>query len=254
MRYTKKTYIDEQKLVDWVRTGNPVNITVTRRDGLKQYRRLFRNNIHNTLVQSFPIAFEVLSKEEWNQLVDDFFALGQVTDGRVWLMAEKFYEFAVENKYAESFDKPWLNNLLLFEWVEIEVHTMNDIPKEHLLHSGDSLNDVIEINPEYRLINLEYPVHLYAASQTAQKKGSYFLLVYRDPESFKVKFSNLHPLAVVVFEKIRTERKSLQQIIDEMDSLQEIPIGDTQKLELQSFVKLMLDEKAFLGYKSYYKN
>ncbi len=254
MLYTKQTYEAEKTLVDWVRTGNPVELKATRQDGLKQYRRLFRNNIHNTLVQSFPIAFEVLTKEEWNKLVDDFFALGKVTDGRVWLMAENFYEFVVENDYITIFDKPWLNDLLLFEWVEIEVHTMNDVPKEHFLTSGDSLNDVVEINPEYRLINLEYPVHLYAANQTTRKKGSYFLLVYRDPDSFKVKFSNLHPLAVVVFEKIRTERKSLQQIIDEMDNLQETPISDTQKLELQSFVKLMLDEKAFLGYKSYYKN
>ncbi len=254
MLYNKHTYNDEKLLVDWVRTGNPVELDVTRKDGLKQYRRLFRNNIHNTLVQSFPIAFEVLPKEEWDKLVDDYFATGAVSDGRVWLMAGNFYEFVVENSYAEGFNKPWLNDLILFEWVEIEVHTMNDIPKEHFLNTGDTLNDIIEINPEYRLINLEYPVHLYAAEQAAEKKGSYFLLVYRDPESFKVKFSNLHPLAVVVFEKIRSEGKSLKQIIDEIDALQEVPISDTQKLELQSFVKLMLEEKAFLGFKSYYKN
>ena len=254
MLYNKQTYHAEKLLVEWCRTGNPVELNVTRQDGLKQYRRLFRNNIHNTLVQSFPIAFEVLTEDEWSQLIDDFFATGKVTDGRVWLMAGNFYEFVVVNEYAAIFNKPWLNNLLLFEWVEIEVHTMNDIPKEHFLTSGDPLNDIIEINPEYRLITLEYPVHLYAAEKTVEKKGSYFLLVYRHPENFKVKFSNLHPLAVVVFEKIRLERKSLKQIIDEMDVLQETPIDDTQKLELQSFVKQMLEEKAFLGFKSYYKN
>lgn len=254
MLYTKQTYNDEKALVAWCRTGNPVTLKVTRQDGLKQYRRLFRNNIHNTLVQSFPIAFEVLPKEEWDRLVDDFFANGKVTDGRVWLMAENFYEFVVDNNFAARFDKPWLNDLLLFEWVEIEVHTMDDVPKEHFLTSGDLLNDTIEINPEYRLVNFEYPVHLYAAGQAAEKKGSYFLLVWRDPESFKVKFSNLHPLAVVVFEKIRTGQKSLNQIIDEMDGLRETPVSSEQKLELKSFVKLMLDEKAFLGFKSYYKN
>lgn len=253
MLYTKQTYNDEKLLADWVRTGNPVELNVTRQDGFKQYRRLFRNNIHNTLMQTFPITFEVLSKKEWNKLVDDFFATGKVTDGRIWLMAENFYNFVVDAGYIETFKKPWLNDLLLFEWVEIEVYTMNDIPMEHFLNSGDSLYDVLEINPEYRLINLEFPVHLYAAKQTISKKGSYFLLVYRNPENYKVKFSNLHPLAVVVFEKIRTERKSLKQIIDEMDALQETPIDDTQKHELHLFVKLMLNEKAFLGYKSYYK-
>ena len=253
MLYTKHTYNIEKSLSDWCRTGTPQRLNATREDGLKQYRRLFRNNIHNTLVQAFPIAHEVLSETEWNELVDAFFTEKDIKDGRLWLMPRNFYEYALENHYADKFEKPWLNDLLLFEWIEIEVHTMADVPREPVLKKGDLLEDVIYINPEYRLVQLEYPVHLYAAEQTKDKKGVWFLLTHRDPETFLVKFSNLHPLAVVIFEKIRTEQKSLNQIFNEFDKSGQ-PLKENQKNEIVTFVKLMFNEKVFLGFDSYYKN
>lgn len=253
MLYTKKTYNAEKNLTTWCRTGNPVELNVSRQDGLKQYRRLFRNNFNNTLIQAFPIANEILSKPQWEELVDTFFASKDIKDGRLWLMPRNFYEFVVENDYADKFDKPWLNDLLLFEWIEIEVHTMDDVNKEPYLKKGDLMTDVIEINPEFRLIQLEYPVHLYAAEKANDKKGSWFLLTYRDPETFFVRFSNLHPLAVVVFEKIRLEEKSLSQIFAEIE-LSGQQLLKSQKDEIVTFVKLMFKERAFLGFKSYYQN
>jgi len=253
MLYTNKTYRLEKDLSSWCRTGEQVNLNVSRKDGLKQYRRLFRNNIHNTLAQAFPIAYEVLSENEWTELVDAFFTNKDVKDGRLWLMPRDFYEFVKEEGYVEKYNKPWLNDLLLFEWIEIEVHTMADVPREPVLKKGDLLEDVIHINPEYRLIQLEYPVHLYAAQQTNDKKGTWFLLTHRDPETFLVKFSNLHPLAVVIFEKIRTEHKSLNQIFNEFEKSGQ-PLKEAQKDEIATFAKLMFSEKVFLGFASYYKN
>ncbi len=253
MLYTKHTYNLEKGLSNWCRTGEPVVLNASREDGLKQYRRLFRNNIHNTLVQAFPIANEVLPEIEWNELVDAFFSKKDVKDGRLWLMPRDFYEFVLEKGFAQKYEKPWLNDLLLFEWIEIEVHTMADAPKEPFLKKGDMMEDVIHINPEYRLVQLEYPVHLYAAEESENKKGTWFLLTHRDPETFSVKFSNLHALAVVVFEKIRIERKSLHQIMKEFE-IKGQPLKEDQKKEIMTFVKLMFNEKVFLGFTSYYKN
>ena len=254
MLYTKKTYNAEKNLTTWCRTGNPVELNVSRQEGLKQYRRLFRNNINNTLVQAFPIANEILSENQWEELVDTFFSSKDIKDGRLWLMPRNFYEFVVENDYARKFDKPWLNDLLLFEWIEIEVHTMDDVDKEPFLKEGNLMTDVIEINPEFRLIQLEYPVHLYAADIASQKKGNWFLLTYRDPKTFFVRFSNLHPLAVVIFEKIRLEEKSLKQIFAEIEHSGDQLLTKTQKEEIITFVKLMFKERAFLGFKLYYQN
>ena len=254
MLYTKETYTMEKNLSSWCRTGDPVTLNTSREDGLKQYRRLFRNNIHNTLVQAFPIANEVLSDDQWSELVDAFFSNKDIKDGRLWLMPRDFYEFVLENNYSEKYNKPWLNDLLLFEWIEIEVHTMADIPKEPFLKKGNLMEDVIEINPEFRLVQLEYPVHLYASEKTLDKKGIWFLLTYRNPETFFVRFSNLHPLAVVVFEKIRTESKSLQDIFNDLEITGGQAIGNNQKKEILSFVNMMFEEKVFLGFKSYYKN
>ncbi len=254
MLYTKETYELEEKLVTWCRTGEVVSLPVSREDGLKQYRRLFRNNIHNTLVQAFPIAFEVLAENEWKIMVDDFFAGKNIADGRLWLMPRDFCHFVEENGFAAIYNKPWLNDLLLFEWIEIEVHTMADISKEPCLKTGDLMNDVIEINPEFRLVQLEYPVHLYAVEESESKKGTWFLLTYRNPDTFLVRFSNLHPLAVVVFEKIRTESKSIKHIINEFSAANGKPLSKNQRKEILDFMQLMFSEKVFLGFKMYYEN
>ena len=75
MLYSTKTYQSQKKLTNWVRTGRNPEVPGTVLEGLQQYRRLFRNNINNTMQQAYPITFEVLEKEQWNLLIDEFYAL-----------------------------------------------------------------------------------------------------------------------------------------------------------------------------------
>jgi len=93
MLYSKETYKIEQSLAEWCRTGKNIDIKGTKKEGLKQYRRLLRNNINNTMEQAFPIANEVLTEKEWDTLIDDFFANHKAQTNHVWKLPFEFYQF-----------------------------------------------------------------------------------------------------------------------------------------------------------------
>lgn len=254
MLYTDKTYDSQKRLTKWVRSGKESDVPGATSIGLKQYRRLFRNNIYNSLSQAYPISLEVLSDEEWNTLVDDFFENHDSKTPHIWKLPFEFFQFVKANNYAEKFDYPFLNDLLLFEWLEIEVYTMPNEYPEPYVKSGDILSDTLEVNPEYRLTQLEYPVHMHAAKDSINHKGVYFLLTYREPKTYDVKFMNLDPLHVLFFEKVANENLNAKQIIDFIiEQNAGIPREKLTK-NIMGFFETMINEKVFLGFTENYLN
>jgi hypothetical protein len=254
MLYNKNTYRIQQQLTNWVRTGLNADVQGTVFEGMKQYRRLFRNNIANNLQQAFPIAFKVLETTQWDTLVNDFFAKHDAQTPHIWKLPFEFFQFVKHNNYIVNFDLPFLNDLLYFEWTEIEVYTMQDIAPEPYKNTGELLNSKIEVNQEHRLINLKYPVHIYASKIAVKNIGEYYLLTYRMPKTFEVKFVNLPALHTLFFEKITIEKMTTVEIIKEITT--ENPQVDEQKLSqnIQEFIKKMMLERVFLGYSETYHN
>jgi len=248
MLYTPETYQIEQDLVRWCKTGDPVTIPGTRQKGLAQYRRLIRNNIHNAMEQAFPIARTILTETQWNRLIDDFLAKHPAATPQVWKLPEEFYTFVKNENYAQEFALPFLNDLLIFEWVEIEVHTMTDQTPLPYRKKGDIFTDAIVVNPEHRLVRLTWPVHLYAAGKALEHPGDYYLLTFRTRD-FDVRFVDLPALHAFYFEQFVAGR-SASDILDtikastpQMVNLEEL------KQNILGFMKTLLSEKVFLGYK-----
>lgn len=254
MLYSDKTYGNMQKLSDFVRSGSPQKLNASRADGLKQYRRLFRNNINNTMVQAYPITFEILSKEQWDILIDDFFSKHDAKTPSVWKLPFEFYQFVENNNYSDEFEMPFLNDLMHFEWVEIEVYTMEDNEIEPWTEDGDIIKNPIRINPDYVITQLEYPVHQYAAKESVKHRGTYFLLTYRTQKSFDVKFIDLPVIQVYFVEKIANENLSAKEIIDEL--LKKNPQNKAEELEayFKEFALTMFEQKVFIGYSRNYYN
>jgi len=67
---------------------------------------------------------------------------------------------------------------------------------------GDILDDVLVVNPEYRLIELEFPVHLVSAKECNKRKAKFFVLVFRDPIHFRVEFVDLSLLHLFLIQRI----------------------------------------------------
>ena len=126
MLYSTKTYQTQKKLTNWVRTGSNPEVPGTVLEGLKQYRRLFRNNINNTMEQAFPISFEVLNKEQWKQLIDDFFAHHDAKTPHVWKLPFEFYQFVNKQKYSSKFKQN--DNLVTEKRIKNNANRLPNIP------------------------------------------------------------------------------------------------------------------------------
>ena len=248
MKLSELTYTSQIKLADYCRSGNETQIPGVETERLHHYRRLVYNIIYGNLKQAYPIAYKVLSTEEWDTLVGDFLENNQSKTPKVWMMPFEFYQYVRDNKYDEKYSKPWLNNLLYFEWMEIEVYTMEDVENAVNTQSeGNVLIDLIAMNSEFRLVQLEYPVHILPIAEVEANKGNYFVLLIREPETGRVQFFNLTVLHVWIIEQIVNGEKVFN-ILD--DALELFKLNDKQELQnhVENFLNDLLNKKAFQGF------
>lgn len=240
----------QKKLADYTRTGKLSEIPGIHTGHVKHYRRLVFNIIKNNIFQAFPIATEVIGKRKFTQMIDEFFSIHDVQTSQVWLLPGEFCEFANTYKWNEKYAMPWLSDLLLFEWIEIMIHTKPDgsIPKIKL--SGNIMLSQLVINPDYKIIKLSYPVHMMPVKEAGNKKGNYYLLIFRNPDSGKVHFINLSILHASLIENMSEDRESLNQILPKLAT--EFRIQDYIQLQtaMKSFVKELMDQKFILGFLS----
>jgi len=136
-----------------------------------QYSRLIYNNIDDLLQTSFPITVQKLSEEIWNFLINDFMAYIQ------------------GKKYAFRLNLPFLDDLLYFEWLEIELFNQEDeeIPKFSTIQNY--FTDHLVFTPEFKLVHFEYAVH-----KMELEEGDFYLLLHRVADSGKIIVTELSAL------------------------------------------------------------
>ena len=235
-------------LYDYVRTGREVVLPNADGDRLSNYRRLVRNIFDDTLRRAYPITFEVLSAEEWDDMINTFMEKARPQTPYIWKMPFEFYEFAVNEDFAAQFDRPYLDDLLFFEWIEIEIFTMPDQAIPDFRNEGDFLNDKIVVNPDFRIIELAYPVHTMPAAEAVNHEGQYFVLSFREQESGEVRFVDLSPLLAFVWQELAAKPVTGHQLLQRVyAALPEISEDQLMPVVLP-FLNDMLLQGAILGF------
>jgi hypothetical protein len=250
MYLNQETINLQSQLADYCRSGVYTPIKGVNSNRVENYRRLVYNNVKNTLEKAYPITLAWLNKEEWEKLVYSYFKLHNSKTPKIWEMPREFMEFVRENKFAVSLDKPALDDLLLMEWIEIEVYCMPDIFIDTGNKSGDNIYDILILSPEYRLMKLDYPVHLLHADKAKEKKGNWFLYVFRNQETGSVQFLNVSMLHVYVLEKQYESPQSIFELLPEISSV--FGIADVKQIKdhLCIFVSDLISKGAVIGYRS----
>ena len=228
-----ETYNQQNKFVKYCRNGKKVSILGAVPERLPHYRRLVFNVIKDTLETTFPIAFQYIDSKIWDEMVYTFFSIHKCNDPQVWRMPNEFVDFCEEENYSEKFTLPFLNDLLRFEWMEVEVYMMEDIEYPTNIYTTILLQSKIAVNPEHKIIKLEYPVHMEKPFDAINKKGNYFLLLFREKESGRVQFSNLSVLFAFLIENISIAEKTLEEILT--DILYLFGINDLKMLQTKVF-------------------
>ncbi len=248
MNLREETIRIQEQLGEYCRTGEEQKLPGVTPGRLHHYRRLVSNVVGDTLRTAFPISVAALGEELWDLLVQDFFSAGLPQTPQVWKLPFEFYEYHKEKKTGERISKPWLDDLLYFEWMEIEVHTMPDRSKPDFISEGDIFQDTLVFNPEYEIVRLEYPVHMHPVLEAAELKGDYFALLYRMPETGNVQFLDLSALNIYIISRLEEEEVPLQELKVEFARVAGIESGRYLDEALQTFLEDLMKRLLILGF------
>ncbi len=245
----ESTHIQQSKLAEYCRNGiMPKDLLGVTAENLHHYRRLVFNIALDTLETAYPITHSFLDKEVWDKLNLEYFSEHKCQTPQVWRMPLEFYDHCVKKDIQSQLNLPFLNDLLFFEWLELDVHTMDDIAYPAYTEKGDWMNDIIAINPEHRLVKFSYPVHLFAPTEMTDKTaGDYFLLIYREKESGNVQFMDVSILYAYIFEQINNG-VLLKDVLVEANTLFQINDITLLKEHALNFIKDLKQRNFVLGF------
>jgi hypothetical protein len=164
-------------------------------------------------------------------------------------LPKEFLEFVVENKYSEKHSIPFLNDLLNFEWAEMELYNTTDIPYEYGSLTGNVINDIISVNPEHLLVPLHYPVHLLPPLEAIDKKGNYFVLLFREKETGKIQFIDLSVWYAFIIEQISQQEISIAELMNYVPQLFGNVSTEELKTNTELFMQSMIDKKFIIEIK-----
>lgn len=212
----KSTYQHQVTLANYCRNGALENIPGVTKN-ISHYRRLVFNTVLDSLSAAYPLT-ENLLNEEWEALVHRFFSTHKVQSPQIWNMPKEIIDYINCHEKELLNRYPFLPNLLVFEWLEIEVFMMPDVvfPK--------AIAGKLCCNPEIQLVEFQFPVHLKKAAQiTPNDEGTYYVAIYRNPDTKAVSFTNLslltytllkeyfvHPISKEEIFKLIPEKKSTE--------------------------------------------
>lgn len=243
-----ETYRAQRNLAVYCRTGKLAAIPGINKTHARHYRRLVFNVIRETLENAFPLTARFLPAGEWEKLVESFFSHHPCHSAQVFRLPGEFCEYVKAQEKNLTKKYPFLNDLLYFEWIEIDLHLMPDLEYPACREKGDWLRDAVACNPECRLVSFQYPVHLYPPELAKDRPGNYFLLLFREQESGDIRFINISVLFAFIIEQVVQRGATLEKILD--GAAETFKITDRELLteNTLSFLQELKKEQFILGF------
>jgi uncharacterized protein len=204
-------------------------------DRLHHYRRLIYNIIDDALESAYPITRNTLSDEQWKILITDFVKNNKCQHPQLFKMPFELISFVEKGNYVEKFNIPFLLDLLHFEWIEIEVHTMKDVPVKPFSQEGDYIKEHLIFNPYLKIISLNYPIHKLKDTDISTLKGQYFVLVYRE-ENGTVQYTELNSFSYFIITEMMDKNTSLDEAIFLMLEGEKASVKKTVLFEASKFI------------------
>jgi uncharacterized protein len=238
----------QSSLAAYCRTGHYQPIPGVRAQHVTQYRRLVYAIIDDILQAAFPITVDLLGTDEWETLVEAFLSDHPCQSPQVWKMPGEFYDFLSQRDDPLDGKYPFLLELIYFEWLEVDLFMMEDIPPATVV-TGDVTKEALVINPEHLLKHFHYPIHLKKAPEiTHEDFGDYYLVLFRQPDTGQIQYMDLSPALVYLIELLSngplTPAMLTQQICAAFNLTQTEAIRQT----LMEFLHRGLENKLILGY------
>jgi len=231
----------QSQLARYCRDGEEVELNGAVSSRLHHYRRLTRNIMEDSLATAYPLTKQLLPGKKWNKLVDHFFSDHDAQSYQVWQMPKEFVEFALHQNKVELKKYPFLKDLLGLEWKEVEYFCLEDraFPIKKAEHE-------IGVNPEHEILQLEWPVHKANALHiTADKKGEFYVLIFREPKDKKVIFFELSLIHVAFIELLKSHDGNKEESLLELCTLTGIDNKDFLSEKMEDFIESLRSKGFF---------
>jgi len=247
MYLLKQTQQNQSGLANYCRSGVMPELKGIIPENISQYRRLVYNVIDDMLQNAYPLTFDLLTDEEWDSAINDFFRIHKCQSPQVWYMPKEFYVYLSKVQHPLLRVYPFLEELLQFEWAEVELFMMPDIKNEHLTN-GSISKDKLVINPEHKLFAFEFPVHRKnAGSIDITDRGDFYVIGYRNKNG-DVKFTDLSPALLRLLEYLQEAPRSITELFEQFQAEFNIQLTAADKQHLIQFFEVSLKQELIIGF------
>ncbi|SCA58378.1 hypothetical protein AB751O23_AA_00470 [Chlamydiales bacterium SCGC AB-751-O23] len=249
MLLNKETAEKQRGFARYCRGGTFDHFAKISEDKAGVYRRLVFNNIDGNLENAYPITFSYLTNEQWNELVQDFFIKSDLPSPLLWRMPKELLSFVKKEKYSKKFNMPFLDDLLLFEWEEIDVYMMPNQKMPYENHP-DAFYEVPLLNPEHKVLDLQYPVFKTRNLKNLSEKGAYFVSLHRHPKNKEVLFFEHSYFYMYLFELMKEQKDSMRDLLKETAQVFNIIENEALVEKTKRWLREMEGEGLLLGWTS----
>ena len=194
--------------------------------GFKIYKALVFHRFFEVLSNAYPLWYKIVDKGRFKKALYEFMRYGAKSDV-VWKMPNEFRKFIKKSKLFE--DTLYLNELLWFEWIEVEL-MMKNYKKEK--EKKFSYSFEYKLSDSSVLKKLKYKVY---KKECFNEKGEYYLLAYYDFEDYEVYFREISEVLYLFLKELK--KSGLKKAIKRVAKL-----SQSRQKEVKSFLKDALCE------------
>lgn len=167
------------------------------------YSELIFNNVSSLLTDFFPVIYSILSQDQWDRMVRDFFISHQSQTPYFMELSGEFAAYLGQSQLLGDYPE-YLPELAHYEWVELALFTMDEEHPNAEIDLSRLPDTPLTLSPLAQPLAYNYPVHRISPDFQPEGAGSEpsFLLVMRDMED-NVRFFDLQPLSYQLLHDIQ---------------------------------------------------
>ena len=171
------------------------------------YSSLIFGNLSSLLADFFPVIKSLLSEDQWQQLVREYFITHQSQTPYFPEIAEEFVAWLSASQLPVGYPV-FMKELAHYEWVELALFMMDEDLPDRPVPSEVLRDGSIALSPLAQPLAYHYPVHLISPDhKPAKPRQPTYLLVLRDVQD-DVRFFELQPLAFQLLAELH-DRQSM---------------------------------------------
>jgi len=199
--------------------GNPINT----------YKELIHYRFKEVILSAYPRFLELLDENTINELIVDFIKSKPQTPF-IWKMPDEFRHFLANQELAKEF--PFMDDLLWFEWIEIELFMGHYKIQEDAIFSWDK---AYALSDSALIKELNFPVHY---NEDYEWGGIHPLLMFYNFQTHDVHFQEITPFLQQLLVNFNNE--NVEQTLKELCKAYDIDPTEVKELlqeTLQNFVQ-----------------